>query len=177
MKRDDTQARRRGRQSSGAIRTRSRPTLEVLEDRRLLAITVNTLVDEVDGSIIDGDISLRDAIAASPAGGTINFSVTGTINLALGRVVVQDRILQGPGAAQLTINANQLSGVFTTDGTTTIAGMTITGGKDLPSSPAAAAGFATNGDRQFDGPRLRHHGQHGLPGRRHLRHGYPYVRW
>src|SRR4051812_16780355 len=141
MKRDDTQARRRGRQSSGAIRRRSRPTLEVLENRRLLAITVNTLVDQVDGSITDGSISLRDAIAASPAGGTIDFSVTGTINLALGRVVVQDRILQGPGADQLTINANQLSGVFTTGGTTTIAGMTITGGKDLGIHPGGGGGI------------------------------------
>jgi hypothetical protein len=41
--------------------------MEPLEDRRLLSITVNTLVDEQDGSIVDGDISLRDAIAASPA--------------------------------------------------------------------------------------------------------------
>ena len=37
---------------------------ESLEDRRLLAvITVNTLTDEADGSIDDGDISLRDALA------------------------------------------------------------------------------------------------------------------
>ena len=35
--------------------------IEPLEDRRLLSITVNTLVDEADGSIVDGDISLRDA--------------------------------------------------------------------------------------------------------------------
>lgn len=42
--------------------------IEPLEDRSLLSITVNTLVDELDGSIVDGDISLRDAIAASPAG-------------------------------------------------------------------------------------------------------------
>ena len=55
--------------------------IEPLEDRRLLSITVNTLVDEADGSIVDDDISLRDAIALAAAGETINFSVTGTINL------------------------------------------------------------------------------------------------
>src|SRR5262249_14840717 len=35
--------------------------IEPLEPRRLLTITVNTLVDETDGSIVDGDVSLRDA--------------------------------------------------------------------------------------------------------------------
>jgi hypothetical protein len=60
--------------------------LEPLEDRRMLAITVDSLVDEadgsiIDGSIIDGDISLRDAISAATADETIDFSVNGTINL------------------------------------------------------------------------------------------------
>ena len=54
---------------------RRRLRIEPLEDRRLLSITVNTLVDELDGSILDGDISLRDAIAAAPSGETINFAV------------------------------------------------------------------------------------------------------
>jgi hypothetical protein len=43
-------------------------------------------------------------------------------------VIVQDRILQGPGAALLTIDAHQATRIFRTRGTTTIAGMTITGG-------------------------------------------------
>jgi hypothetical protein len=51
-----------------------RPISEPLEERRLLAITVNTLVDEQDNSIVDGDVSLRDAIAAAPAGETINIA-------------------------------------------------------------------------------------------------------
>ena len=41
---------------------------EMLEDRRMLSITVDTLVDEADGSIVDGDVSLRDAIANAPDG-------------------------------------------------------------------------------------------------------------
>ena len=52
-----------------------RLSVEPLEDRRLLSITVNTLIDEADGSIVDGDISLRDAIAAAAPGETIDFSV------------------------------------------------------------------------------------------------------
>src|SRR5579884_1171936 len=130
MKHNDIQARRRGRRSSAAVRKWFRPTLEVLEDRTFPSITVNTLADTFDGSINDGTISLRDAIAASPAGGTIDFSVTGTINLALGPVNVSDRIIDGPGAANLTIKAPNGSGwsVFITSGTTTLSGMTITGG-------------------------------------------------
>ena len=59
--------------------------LEPLEDRRLLStITVNTLVDEFGST--DQDTSLRDAIAKAAAGDTIDFSVTGTINLTLGPV-------------------------------------------------------------------------------------------
>src|SRR5262245_14540994 len=86
-------------------RPRSRPALVALESRWVPAITVNTLVDEADGSITDGDISLRDAIASSPAGGTINFAVFGTINLALGEVVVENRIIDGGDPGLLTINA------------------------------------------------------------------------
>ncbi len=48
--------------------------IEPLENRWLLSITVNTLADELDGSIDDGDISLRDAIVAAPAGETIDFA-------------------------------------------------------------------------------------------------------
>ena len=110
------------------MRHRRRFFLEPLEDRRLLStITVNTLVDEFGST--DQDTSLRDAIAQADPGDTIDFSVTGTINLTLGPVVLGNLILDGPGATLLTINGNQMSGVFTTSGTTTIEGVTITGGK------------------------------------------------
>src|SRR5262245_63158601 len=106
---------RRG-QSTLSLNTRSM-RFEPLEDRRLLAITVDTLVDELDGSIVDGDISLRDAIAASPAGGEINFSVTGTIGLSLGQVTINKSLtVTGPGADLLTIDQNTVgSRVFNID--------------------------------------------------------------
>src|SRR5688572_15066489 len=81
--------------------------LEPLEDRRLLSFTVDTLLDEADGSIDDGDISLRDAIAAAVAGETIDFSVTGTINLTLGQLAIEKNLaIAGPGAEQLLIDAS-----------------------------------------------------------------------
>ncbi|MEZ6072016.1 MAG: hypothetical protein R3C10_17570 [Pirellulales bacterium] len=80
---------------------------EPLESRQLLTITVNTLVDEADGSITDGDISLRDAIALAPSGETIDFSVNGTILLTLGELVIdKDLTIDGPGAELLTIDAS-----------------------------------------------------------------------
>ncbi|MEZ6072787.1 MAG: choice-of-anchor Q domain-containing protein [Pirellulales bacterium] len=80
---------------------------ETLERRQLLSITVNTLIDELDGSLVDGDVSLRDALAAAAPGDTIDFSVEGTIVLTLGELAV-DRALtiDGPGAALLVIDAS-----------------------------------------------------------------------
>ena len=98
---------RAAQRSCGPRPLQRRLRIEPLEDRRLLSITVNTLVDELDGSIVDGDISLRDAIAAAPQGETINFAVTGTINLTnLGHLTINKNLtINGPGANLLTINA------------------------------------------------------------------------
>ena len=91
---------------SRAAQFSRRLRFESLECRRLLSVTVDTLVDEADGSITDGDVSLRDAVANAPAGETIDFSVTGTINLTLGQLVIfKDLTISGPGPGQLTIDA------------------------------------------------------------------------
>jgi hypothetical protein len=73
-------------------------------------------MDEFDGSIDDGDISLRDAIASASAGETINFSVTGKIDLTLGELLIdKELMIDGPGANQLTIDAgNGTDGTFAT---------------------------------------------------------------
>jgi len=68
---------------------------EALETRWLLAITVDTLIDEADGSIVDGDISLRDALARAPVGETIDFDASldgGIIVLRLGELPVTNAI-------------------------------------------------------------------------------------
>jgi predicted outer membrane repeat protein len=110
----------------------------MLEDRRLLSITVDTLFDESDGSIVDGDISLRDAIEAAPAGEIIDFSVTGTIQLTLQELLIDRSLtINGPGADLLTIDASTSfdSRVFEVDDgdseallDVVISGLTLTGG-------------------------------------------------
>ncbi len=148
------------RKRSAVTYTR-RLRVERLEDRRLLAITVNTLVDEADGSIIDGDISFRDAIAAAAPAETIDFSVTGSINLtSLGQLVVNKSLtISGPGASLLTINAydptpdtnnGDGSRIFNIDdGSGTkidveIIGLTLTGGDTGGSAGGGAIRSAEN---------------------------------
>ncbi len=117
--------------------------LEPLEDRRLLAITVSTLADAVDGDITPGNYSLREALANAAAGETINFSVVGTINLtSLGQLnVTKNLTITGPGVGLLTISAfagtdavGDGARVFTVDDgvadvkAVTISGLAMTGG-------------------------------------------------
>jgi hypothetical protein len=119
--------------------------LESLEERRLLAITVNTLVDENDGIGVGG-VSLRDAVTAAEVGETIQFSVTGTIQLSsLGHILVNKNVtIAGPGSGALRIQAydptpsldnGDGSRVFrvsdggsTADKTVLVSGLTLTGG-------------------------------------------------
>lgn len=86
----------------------------------LATITVNTLIDENDHSITDGDIALRDAIEVASAGDTIDFSVSGIIKLDLttdgqrvGQLVIDKNLtIDGPGADKLTISGDNKSRVF-----------------------------------------------------------------
>ena len=97
----------RGRAPSRRQSYRRRLRIEPLEDRRLLSITVTTLVDENNGIGAGAGTSLREAIFATLAGDSIDFSVTGTINLTnLGHLVINKNLtINGPGAGLLTINA------------------------------------------------------------------------
>jgi uncharacterized protein YjbI with pentapeptide repeats len=92
---------------------RRRLQVETLEDRRLLSITVDTLVDENDGMGVGG-ISLRDAITAAVANETIDFlpaltsSGPATILLTNGVLPTINKNLSivGPGSGLLTIDAS-----------------------------------------------------------------------
>jgi hypothetical protein len=127
--------RRRAARASGHPLPR-RLRIEPLEDRRMLStITVNTTVDELDGSLVDGDISLRDAIVQAMPGDTINFSVAGTITLTRGILVIgKDLEIAGPGASALRItHVGQIIAVD--NGSTSLvnvelSGVTLTGGAD-----------------------------------------------
>ena len=87
-------------------------------------IVVNTLADEVDGSITDGSISLRDAIALAKDDDTITFDdslVGGTITLTKGQLVI-DKSITIDGEidderedGNITIDANGQSRVFYVD--------------------------------------------------------------
>ena len=105
--------------------------IEPLEDRRMLAIFVDNLIDEADGSITDGDISLRDAIALAPAGETIGFVYGGTIDLTLGEFMIdKDLTISAGSGLQLTIDAQDNSRIFNvTGGNVGISGLTLTRGR------------------------------------------------
>ncbi len=95
-------------------------------------ITVDTLTDESDGSCIDGDCSLRDAIAVATAGDTINFGVTGTITLTVDQLTIdKNLVISGPGASDLTISGDKTYRVFwiNQDVNATLSGMTIADGR------------------------------------------------
>jgi len=80
---------------------RFQPRLEGLEDRTLLSIyTVNTLTDTGgpggSGSGYTGD--LRYALTNAGSGDTINFSLSGTVNLASALPsIAQSITINGPG--------------------------------------------------------------------------------
>ena len=128
-------------------------SVEPLEDRRLLATvmvtTANDIVDYPSGGGIaalpgpDGLVSLREAILAtnSTAGADeIIFDVAGvfatpqTLLMTQGEYVISDDIvISGPGASQLTIDAQESTRLFRSLGAgaaspreVEIAGVTIT---------------------------------------------------
>lgn len=92
-------------------------------------ITVDTLLDENDGSCSDGDCSLRDAIATAASGDTILFSVEGSILLA-GELVV-DKNVTINGGHTITVSGNNASRVFkVTSSNVTFDSLTIADGRD-----------------------------------------------
>jgi len=111
----------------------------------MAAIIVNTTLDEKDGSLTDGDVSLRDAIAAANDGDTITFASGpgeafengGTIRLdqTLGELVIASNMIidgdvDGDRASHdITIDAQGYNRVFNvTGGSSSIDGLVITGG-------------------------------------------------
>ena len=115
--------------------------IEKLEVRQLLT-TVNTLVDVEDAN--DAFTSLREAIAQAPVGEVIDFDPSlkgGKIILQLGQLELTKNVtVSGPGANQLTIDANELSRVlYVHPGVaSTISGLTLTGGRIEGAASAAA---------------------------------------
>jgi hypothetical protein len=121
------------RQQLPALRIRPyRPRLEILEDRNLLSTyRVDHLADDLVGDGLNG--SLRYCITHATDGDTIQFGVTGTINLSFGLPNLTHSIsIEGPGANSLTVRRDTggYYGIFTVGSGTAvrIAGMTIANG-------------------------------------------------
>src|SRR5262245_45825917 len=94
---------RGGRRSTARLQ-RVRPCLEGLEARNLLSTyTVDHLADDGIGTgTFSGD--LRYCLTTATDGDTINFSVTGTINLTAALPAITHNVtITGPGADQLTV--------------------------------------------------------------------------
>lgn len=138
----------------------------------LSTITVDTLVDENDGNLATGDISLREALLAVESGGTIVFSDSlaradagfgqGVIALSLSELVVDKSVtIQGLGADKLTISGNGESRVFRLDdgeasnaSEVVITGVTIADGEaDIAGGILTAGENLTFIDGVFDGNR------------------------
>jgi hypothetical protein len=114
------------------------PTLESLEPRHMLSITVDTLVDENDGP--SGNVSFREALAMAadevnhPGHDTIDFSPAlfnngpATLTLAYDgndagftpdqiAITASHVTVEGPGAELLSIDGDNQYRVFTSTGT------------------------------------------------------------
>jgi hypothetical protein len=97
-------------------------------------ITVNSLADgAANAANCPGtNCRLRDAIAKAVAGDTINISVTGTITLNSGVLLINKNLtITGPGAAQLTVSGNNTTQVFSTTSTVSMSGLTVANGYRL----------------------------------------------
>ncbi len=91
-----------------------------------LAVSVTNLNDSGPGSI-------RQAIADTQVGGTIDFAVTGTVVLTSGQLVItNDLTINGPGATKLTLSQNSTNRILlVSNGNVTISGLTIANGNCL----------------------------------------------
>src|SRR5881394_4541875 len=99
----------------------------------LVALSLPSRAATVTSTADNGPGSLREAIANAAAGETISFSVSGTITLTSGELLItNDLTILGPGSSELTIQRstetntpafrifNVRSGIVTISGLTKI---------------------------------------------------------
>jgi hypothetical protein len=102
-----------------------------------------------------GPGSLRDAVVNVCAGGTITFSVTGTIQLSSGYIDVGHSLtIQGPGADQLTLRHNSSSQSWIMrfrNITANVSGVTFADGSNVGGGGEGAAIYNEGGTLTIDG--------------------------
>lgn len=93
-------------------------------------ITVTTTADSGPGS-------LRQALASAAAGDTINFSVSGTITLSSGELLIDKNLtITGPGAGNLSLERSPAAGtgnfriLHIASGIVSISGLTMSNGRE-----------------------------------------------
>ncbi len=95
-------------------------------------LTVTTTVDENDGSCVDGDCSIRDAIAVAVAGDTISIPA-GSYNLSIAQLTIGKSLtVVGAGSGSTVINgtpAMRVLQVNTASTVVTLTGLTLANGK------------------------------------------------
>lgn len=132
----------------GHSAARSRPRMfEALEGRTMMAVfTVSNLNDTGAGSLRQ---AISDANGAAGAD-VIDFAdgVSGTITLGGTELLVSEAVtINGPGAGLLTITANDASRVMRfSSGTSTLRGVSLTGGRAFSGGGLSNAGTLTLND-------------------------------
>ncbi len=107
----------------------------------LIALSTQAATITVINTNDSGAGSLRQALADTNDGDTIDFAVTGTITLTTDELLVDKSItISGPGSDNLTVDGNHASHIFHVSGgvTATVAGLSITNGGE---SPGAGGGI------------------------------------
>src|SRR6266513_2492600 len=107
----------------------------------LIALSTQAATITVINTNDSGAGSLRQALADTNDGDTIDLAVTGTITLTTDELLVDKSItISGPGSDNLTVDGNHASHIFHVSGgvTATVAGLSITNGGE---SPGAGGGI------------------------------------
>ena len=115
-------------------------TVAALAVARVEALTVTSVLD--DGT----PGTLRSVVASTPAGGVVDFGVTGTIVLTGGPIAIAKNLtIAGPGAKQLTIDGNLNGRIFDVGGPVTVSmsGLTLTRGVGN-AAPGGGGAIASN---------------------------------
>ena len=101
----------------------------------LIALSTQAATITVINTNDSGAGSLRQALADTIDGDTIDFAVTGTITLTTDELLLDKSItISGPGSDNLTVDGNHASRVFHVSSgvTATVAGLSITNGGEVP---------------------------------------------